>query len=300
MSHRSRLPLRLFLVPFLLAGAVPLFAQALAVGSLGIPGAPIPLTGTSTVLELGFQANHDGQATEATFSWSAAPCPAAVKIKFFRPSSALPGGQFFFVDQRGPFDVTSTLQTVRLDPPVALQTGDIIAITNVTSCGAPVSATRSATLPATSPFFVVAGDVTTTIVPATQLPSAGPFVSVFADDGTLSLLNGRFRVSLIATNPRTGQITNGTPVTIENSAGYFSLPELTSDPQFPEVMVKMVDATGSPSLGGTFWVFHSPLTDTSYRLTILDTLTGRTRLYTNSSGGPGQLCGGVDTSAFLP
>src|SRR5512141_1341818 len=119
MSHRPRLPLRLLLVPFLLACAAPLFAQSLTVGSLGIPGAPISLTGTSTVLELGFQANRDGQATEATFSWSTAPCPAAVKIKFFRPSSALPGGQFFFVDQRGPFDVTSTLQTVRLDPPVA-------------------------------------------------------------------------------------------------------------------------------------------------------------------------------------
>ncbi len=310
MSDRLvRVP-RLAVFSFLVASAAPLSGQTLVVGQLGIPGDPIAVSAPSTVLQPGFPANRDGRVTEATFLWSAAPCPAAVKIKFFRPSSATPGGQYLFLDQRGPFDVAElassaarprpATQTVRLDPPVELQVGDIVAISNLTSCGSPLSAVLPPRgIPAPAPYYAVPGDVTGT-VSASGAPQFGPFVSLASDDGMLSLLGNRFRASLVATNPRTGQITNGVPVAIENAAGYFTLPGLTGDPLFPEIMLKMVDATASPSLGGTFWVFHSPLTDTTYQLTVVDTTTGRTRTYTNGVGAPGQLCGGVDTSAFVP
>jgi hypothetical protein len=65
-------------------------------------------------------------------------------------------------------------------------------------------------------------------------------------------------------------------------------------------MVKMVDATGAPALGGGFWFFHSPLTDVAYTITVTDTTTGAVRTYHNTSGSPGQLCGEADTSAFPP
>jgi hypothetical protein len=275
-------------------------AQSLFVGAAGTPQAAITLTGVSTVLQLGYVANKDGNATFATFAWSAAPCPAAVKIKFFRPSSAVPGGSFLYLDQRGPFDVTTTLQTVRLDPPVAIRAGDVIAITNLTSCGAPMMAgALPGGLPSAGPFFTVSGDVITN-VPSSGSPSTGPSIILFATDDNLSLLNNRFRLTLVATNPRTGTIAQGSPVQLVNSAGYFSLPDFTGDRFFPEVMVKMADATGIPSLGGTFWVFHSPLTDVQYTLTVTDSVKNVTRTYRNAASTAGQLCGGVDTSAFVP
>ena len=274
-------------------------AQTLTVGAVGIPQGPVASSGVQTVLELGYAANRDGNAVFATFAWSAAPCPGAVKVKFFRPSSSLPGGQFLFVDQRGPYDVTATVQTVRLDPPVALRAGDIIALTNVTSCGFPVIA--AATSPgAPGPFYSVPGDVTANFVPTGPVPQSGPAIIAFATDESLSLLNNRFRLTLVATNPRTGAVAVGSPVPLGNGAGYFSLPDLTGDRFFPEVMVKMVDASASPALGGTFWVFHSPLTDVQYTLTVTDTIRGRVRTYNNAAAAPGQLCGGVDTSAFQP
>ncbi len=285
--------------------AAPGGAQTLFVGNPGPPLGPVPPGNPvriRTYVQLGYGANVNGNATSATFSWSAAPCPAAVKIKFFRPSSALPGGVYFFVNQRGPFDVTQSRQTVQLDPPVELHAGDVIAITNLTACGGPVFAGDPATptnpLPSPGPYFAVDDDVTTTIVPVVFDPN-GPAISLLATDSSLTLL-GRFNLTLLATNPRNGATTVGSPVSLGSDAGYFSLPDFTGRAGFPEVVVKMVDATQSPALGGDFWVFHSPLTDVGYTLIVTDTVKGTSRSYGNAPSAPGQLCGGVDTSAFLP
>ncbi|MEO8430736.1 MAG: hypothetical protein ABI592_04440 [Acidobacteriota bacterium] len=288
--------------------ALPLGAQTLFVGDPGPPQGPLPAGdpplpfAVRTYVQLGYGANVNGTATSATFSWAAAPCPAAVKIKFFRPSSALPGGVYFFVAERGPFDVTQARQTVRLDPPVALVAGDVIAITNLTSCGGPVLAGDPATptnpLPSPGPYFRIDGDITTTFVPTGIVPG-GPGISLLATDNSLTLL-GRFNLTLLATNPRNGATTVGSPVTLSSDAGYFSLPDFTGRAGFPEVVVKMVDATHSPELGGDFWVFHSPLTDVGYTLIVTDQIKGTSRSYANAPSAPGQLCGGVDTSAFTP
>jgi hypothetical protein len=114
----------------------------------------------------------------------------------------------------------------------------------------------------------------------------------------LVLVGGRFQITLRAIDPRTGRIAVGVPNPLTDWAGFFSLPDFTGQPTFPEVMIKMVNATGTPALGGDFWFFHAPLTDVQYTLTVTDETTGAVRTYTNTSGGPGQLCGGVDTSAF--
>ena len=60
----------------------------------------------------------------------------------------------------------------------------------------------------------------------------------------------------------------------------------------------VIAATGSPALGGDFWFFHAPLTDLQYTITVTDSRFRTVRTYTSTSGSPGQLCGGVDTSAF--
>lgn len=316
MPFPSRFRVRIGFVSFLAAAALTVAAfspaQTVSVGQVSpaYQGNVNPPT-VQTNFQLSAPANVDASVTSATFGWSTSPCPAAVKIKFFRPvAPGNPTPAFSFLEERGPFDVTQPInttgfgppvtQTVVLDPPVALHAGDIIAITNVTACGGPtyVADPPAPALPPAPSSFAIPGDVLTTVVQPAQINRA-VYVHAVGATSTLELL-GRFQVSLIATDPRTGRQTAGFPVPLNNAAGYFSLPELTGFASFPEVMVKMADATGTPSLGGTFWFFHAPMTDLHYTLIVTDLTNRRVRTYENAGGGAGQLCGGVDTSAFTP
>lgn len=290
-------------------------AQVLSVGAAGIYDGNLNASGTVTVLELA-GATFDGEATVATLGWSTSPCPAAFKIKFFRPVSVFGTVvQFDFLAERGPFDITEpvqttqpifppVIQTVALNPAVPLRAGDVIAVTRLTSCGGPTLARVSFVPgplpppPPLAPAVVYPGDLSSTI-PRGSIP-ASEAIWVFATGPSpvLPLLNSRFRVTLRATNPRNGAVAVGVPNLIGNATGYFSLPTFTGDSTFPEVTVKMVDATGTPELGGGFWFFHAPLTDVLYTLTVKDQITGAERTYSNGPSSSGQLCGGADTSAF--
>lgn len=285
---------------------------ALFVGAAGPYGGNVVSTSTQTILQLAYRVALDGEATKATFGWSASPCLAAVKIKFFRPST---NTTFSFVTERGPFDVTEpartptqpnptfppVIQTVALNPPVALLAGDAIAITNMTSCGGPTYI--GGPVPPITFTYVLPGDVSSTFAILKALPSgAGVFVSATGSTRILGLVLNRFQITLTASDPRTGRVAVGTPNALgHGSAGFFSLPDLTGDPDFPEVAVKMVDARFIvPTLGGGFWFFHAPLTDVQYTLTVKDRVTGAVKTYSNVPGDSGQLCGGADTSAFPP
>ncbi len=112
----------------------------------------------------------------------------------------------------------------------------------------------------------------------------------------LSLLKGRFRATLQATDPRTGRTAAGTAIARGDAFGYFSLPAFTGDPNYPEIFVKMADATAQP--GASFWVFHTGLTDLSYTLTVTDQVTAAVRTYTGGATGGTRLCGSADTAAF--
>jgi len=111
------------------------------------------------------------------------------------------------------------------------------------------------------------------------------------DADSLRLLGGRFSVVLEARVPGSGATANGTVLRAGDRLGFFSLPALTGDPEFPEIIVKMVDAR---SIGSGFWFFHSSLTNLEYTITVTDSATGAVRLYHN--GAP--FCGGADTGAF--
>jgi hypothetical protein len=292
-----------------LAGARDGLAQPVTVGSkLPYVGNVSP-TRTQTTISV-FGATATGFVTSATFGWSVTGCPAAVKIKFFRPLGA---GFFNFVAERGPFDVTAPLtpggtvppvvQTVALDPPVALRQGDVIAITNVTPCGGPTWSFVGIPLPGVTPpiwSYTFDGDVTSGVgPPAASSSSYVPYVSAEGPSPGLGLLNGRFEIQLAATNPRTGAVTLGTAQAVDDTAGYFSLPDFTGNPNVPEITVKMVDATNAaPPFGGAFWFFYSSLTDVTYTLTVIDHRTGARREY-GSAGSP-AFCGGGDTNAFPP
>jgi len=111
----------------------------------------------------------------------------------------------------------------------------------------------------------------------------------------LSLLGGRFRATVRATDPRTGRVVDGAAFPKADAFGYFGLPGLTADPAFPEIFVKMAD--GRPN-GGHFWVFHTGLTDLEYVLTIRDTQTGAEKTFSGGATNGTLLCGAADTSAF--
>lgn len=113
--------------------------------------------------------------------------------------------------------------------------------------------------------------------------------------GALCLLSGRFRATLSAADPATSRTSSGRAISQSDRFGYFSLPDFTGDAAFPEVFIKMLDAT---SFDGHFWVFHSGLTSLPYTLTVTDLATGDVRAYHNQTGDPTRLCGGADTGAF--
>ncbi len=114
-------------------------------------------------------------------------------------------------------------------------------------------------------------------------------------DSVLSLNPGRsFAISLTAADPRTGRVGAGVATQVNDLWGYFSIPAITSNPNNPEVFVKMLDGT---ALNGSYWFFYGGLTDLEYTLTVTEDATGHQRTYTKPAGSE---CGGSDTAAFPP
>lgn len=119
------------LLAFGLVGS--LSAQSLQMGnSIGSPttGDLAPAI-VRTDIDLAHPADATGLVDTASFAWSEVPCPAGVKIKFFRRH----GSTVSFLAERGPFDVTTTPMTVSLAPPVAVEQGDLVGIARLTDCG---------------------------------------------------------------------------------------------------------------------------------------------------------------------
>ena len=114
-----------------------------------------------------------------------------------------------------------------------------------------------------------------------------------ASASELALLSGRFRVVLAATDPNSGDQVPGVAIPQGDRFGYFSLPTLTGDATFPEVFVKMLDATSLPD--GDFWLFQGGLTTLPYALTVTDSVTGAVKTYRNDPADPSRLCGNADT-----
>lgn len=101
-------------------------------------------------------------------------------------------------------------------------------------------------------------------------------------------LSDRFRISLEATDQRTGQSGRGVPKRENDVFGSFSLPELTGDSENPEVFVKVLDGR---EVNGRFWVFYGGLTDLDYVLMVTDIDTMQIRTYHKLAG---STAGGFD------
>ncbi|MFL6196374.1 MAG: hypothetical protein ACJ75H_19495 [Thermoanaerobaculia bacterium] len=130
--------------------------------------------------------------------------------------------------------------------------------------------------------FASAGD--TTAFPsagkAAPAPTTAPIAANWTESatcaarpGSLCLGGSRFQVDL-AWKDFAGKSGAGQAVALTGDTGYFWF----SSPGNVEVIVKVLDGRG---LNGHFWVFYGALTNLEYSLTVTDTLTGKTKAYTN-------------------
>jgi PKD repeat protein len=101
-----------------------------------------------------------------------------------------------------------------------------------------------------------------------------------------------FTITLTATDQRTGNTGPGQAIPQSDLFGFFSIPALTSNPENPEVFVKILDGT---TINGEYWVFYGHLTDLIYDLTVTEKATGVVKTYHKDAG---NALGGFDTSGF--
>lgn len=192
----------------------------------------LDLAAVRTDVDLGRPANASGPVELATFSWSTFPCPAAVKIKFFRRHA----GTLNFLAERGPFDVTAAETTVDLIPSVTVEQGDLVGITRLTDCGNPQTLTGIVN----PGYLAYAGDVTTN-VSVGDGENGGGVLAVSANGVALEVIysvlaaagstpganDSFFRTGLQLANPSFGD-TNGRlvyhPAGVSGSSGDPSLP----------------------------------------------------------------------------
>ena len=144
--------------------------------------------------------------------------------------------------------------------------------------------------------FASPGDYPVTLTVTTHHGSAtSSQVVAVTDNETLRILSAHpFDVTLSASDPRTGNTGNGQVISQNDIYGIFSIPDITGNASNPEVIVKMVDASG---IGQSYWVFFGALTDLNYTLSVREVATGNTKTYHNAQVGT-TVCGQFDTSGF--
>jgi hypothetical protein len=88
--------------------------------------------------------------------------------------------------------------------------------------------------------------------------------------------------------PAQGTSGVGTAVPLATDTGYFWFFSSTN----AELMVKVLDGRAN---NGHFWVFYGALTNVQYTITVVDKLTGATKVYENPSG---TMASHADVTAF--
>ncbi len=128
-------------------------------------------------------------------------------------------------------------------------------------------------------FAPVAAPLPSTLEPGTCQP--GP--------RTLCLLDRRLSVEVWWRNPHGGPAEGpGQAIVDSDSTGMFWFFNIENT----ELVVKALDGG---ALNDHLWFFYGALTDLEYWITVIDTVTGESRVYYNP---PGEVCGQADTRAF--
>ena len=107
-------------------------------------------------------------------------------------------------------------------------------------------------------------------------------------DTALCLADGRFRVGVQWSDPRSATSGSGMAQVGTNDSGFFWF----FAPDNVELVTKIIDGR---AVNGRFWFFYGGLSDVAYTITVTDTASGATRVYNNPAG---NICGQADTFAF--
>ena len=144
--------------------------------------------------------------------------------------------------------------------------------------------------------YAAAGSFTVRLTASNASGSASATLAVTVTPETVLRLNAAhtFDLTLDARDPRTGNTGQGKVIGQNDVYGYFSIPAVSGNAGNPEVIVKMVDATG---IGQNYWVFYGCMTDLEYTLNVKENETGVVKTYSKDLGKP---CGQFDTAGFLP
>ncbi len=125
---------------------------------------------------------------------------------------------------------------------------------------------------------------------ASALVGTAPAGSCTADDRSLCVLGGRFRLEALWHNFRNGASGDGMAIPQSEQTGFFWF----FSPENTELVVKMLD--GRP-LNSYFWLFYGALSDVEYWVVATDLESGSRRTYYNA---PTNICGVGDTEALAP
>ena len=117
-------------------------------------------------------------------------------------------------------------------------------------------------------------------------------VVVVSSSDTLRLLAAHpFEISVEARDPGTGRRSAARASAWTDRYGSFAFPEITGDPDNPEVTIKVLEAPED----GHYWFLWSGMTSFEYTVTIRELATGRVAVHRKE--GP-ELAGGADTRSF--
>ena len=143
--------------------------------------------------------------------------------------------------------------------------------------------------------YAASGSFTARLTASNASGPASATLAVTVTDSGLLRLNAAhsFDLTLTARDPRTGNVGAGKVIGQNDVYGYFSLPTLSGNAGNPEIIVKMVDATG---IGQNYWVFYGSMTDLEFTLSVKENATGVVKSYRKDDSKPS---GQFDTSGFV-
>jgi PKD repeat protein len=145
-----------------------------------------------------------------------------------------------------------------------------------------------------SHVYSVEGAFTARLTAGNSSGSASALMTITVTPATVLRLNAAhsFDITLFARDQRTGNTGSGVVIGQNDVYGYFSLPTLSGNAGNPELLVKIVDASG---IGQNYWVFYGTMTDLDYTMSVKENATGIVKTYSQD---PSKPSGQFDTSGF--
>lgn len=248
-------------------GTTPFTISWFANGALAGTGGTITVTPSTTTTYTAQVSNCSGQAVSAspiTITVNQAPaCNTTLSGITVTPQNPLPAQSFTLTANATTTSGTLSYQWYR---------GGQGDTSNPIGNSQTITLTQTA---ASQTYWVVVASTCGGVQPAAQTTVNLNTGTCGTNPNQLCIAGARYRVTLTATDPRTGKTGQGVANYQSDVFGYFTLPDF-SNPQDPQVFVKVLGPVAPPIGQNAPWVFYAGLTDLRYTLTVVDTQTGQT------------------------